>query len=523
MGERFDLGIVEDAPTSRTTKQLARTDGWSNLTSGLGTTSDKRMGTFYSPSGLLTKEEWIQQYNGDGIIRRIIDIIPDDMMRQWGSFKDDPTDEYKDGILNYHMLRLQVPTMFARAKKWARLTGGSLVYVIATGTGAPDTPLTDSKIARINNIEGLRVFDLGDILTTMSEWDYEPTSPTYGQIIRYKVRVRAGHSFNYFDIHHTRCIPFFGASIPPSSKMALNLIEARYWGISELQFLYDDLRDFRSAFGSTALVLQEFIVGKYKFADLDEMLGAGGQAKLRARLEAIEMSKSMINAVMLGTDEDYTRDSATVTGIPDVLDRFMMLLSANTGIPVTKLFGSSAAGMNATGAGDADNYYDVLRSAQSEHTQYIQRLGDMLAKWLKLPDTYIWEWASLEQQSEEERNNAKRIESEVERTLADADQRYIQAGVISADDIYRLRFAEKMARLDAQNESIKDPKIKGLMKDKATGTPMMGAGGAGGLATRGEVMPTPGKGKITGPVPPTKPMNMMRSAPAAGGDPMSTE
>lgn len=421
----------------------ARADGWANLASGLGTSKDKRQSGFHTPDCFLTHEVLSGMYS-DGLIRRIVNTLPEDMFREWGLVQNDPKDKYDEGIIQRHLMRLRAPQLFREAKEWARLHGGALVYIIMTGTGRPDTPFRVEDASKIKAIEGLRVFDLADIDTNAFEWDTNINSPTYGQVKIYVVRVRTGGTETMMRIHASRCIAFSGERVPASTKMGQNLTQTRYWGISMLQYLFADIRDFRGVMGSVATILQEFIVGKYKFEDLDDMLSASGKEKLQARIAAIEMTKSMINAVMLGTDEDYQRDSANVSGIPDLIDRFMMVLCSSTGYPVTKLFGRSASGLNATGEGDNKNYYDKVRSEQNDVTPGVQYLVDILVGYLKLADgDYSWVWKPLQQLSAEEQNNAIRIEAEAYRTRAAGDQIYLADGVLSAEQVFNLRFSKE--------------------------------------------------------------------------------
>lgn len=54
-----------------------------------------------------------------------------------------------------------------------------------------------------------------------------------------------------------------------------------------------------------------------------------------------------------------------MSGIPDVLDNFGQYICAMTGIPFTVLFGRAPAGLNSTGRGDLENYYnDVVGKVQ---------------------------------------------------------------------------------------------------------------------------------------------------------------
>ena len=58
------------------------------------------------------------------------------------------------------------------------------------------------------------------------------------------------------------------------------------------------------------------------------------------RMNAINMSKSVLNAVILDRDEMYDKQYTTLAGLTEVIDRFMLQLSGATGIPVTpRLYG----------------------------------------------------------------------------------------------------------------------------------------------------------------------------------------
>lgn len=437
-------------PADKVAKKTSHYDGWQNFATGIGTRKDKRRYNNFKLDVIYPIETHVEAYSSDGLVRRIVDCIPEDAFREWGYFKGDPEDEDGDGVLERELLRLQAPTIFAKAGSWARLTGGALIYIGAIGAGAPNTPLVAEKI---KNIEFLKVIDLGDIVTSSCKFNTDLSSPDFGKIETYHVRIRAGNDATYRDIHASRCIPLYGTPLPSSSFMGGMTLELRHWGVSIMQYIYDDLRDFRGAFANTAAILQEFIIGKYKFSDLDEMLAAGNETRLQNRIQGMEMTKSLINAVMLGVDEEYTRDSASVTGIPELLDRFMMMMSAVTGIPVTKLFGRSPGGLNATGDSDSGNYYDQVRSYQIGLTTYIQNFGQIIMGWKKIKGDHPWVWNPLYQQTEEQKANAERIKAENSRTLADADQRMLQEGVLQPGDVWKMRFEETLGpRADSEFE-----------------------------------------------------------------------
>jgi uncharacterized protein len=450
-------GETTSFPTDQSAPSSTRNDGWTSALKGIGGGRDARTSSQYLGDNIIPKNTLNELYIGDGLVRRIIDLVPDEIFRVPGSVQNDPTDKYDEGLISYEMSRRNCTSTLSRAKKLARLTGGSILYIGATGSGSPQEELIPSKI---KNIEFLKVFDLNDIQTWDCKFNTDIESPGFGKVELYSVIVRVGDQAKTHYLHASRCIPFYGAPVPSASFRG-NTLEIRHWGLSILQFMYPDIRDFRLAFANTAGILGEFVIGKYKFSDLDEILATGNEKKLQSRIAGIEMSKSIINAVMLGTDEEYSRDSASVSGLSDLLDRFMMLVSASTGYPVTKLFGRSASGLNATGEGDQKSYYDTIRSEMTDLQPYVQKLVDIFVGWKGLPDgDYTYHWGNLYQPTAHEEAELNRIVAETFRTNMDGMQRAISEGVISTEQGFDLFFKDRLNRYE-------EPEVEGDVDDDA--------------------------------------------------------
>ena len=427
-----------------------RNDGWGNIATGMGTKRDKAAYTSYSHVAMLDIETLNQMYAGDGLVTSIIDIRADDVTREWGHVVGDKINKDKRGVIQTEMDRLNTPSVYNLAKKWARLQGGSLIFIGAMDGKPVDTPLNTAKI---RNIEYLRVYDLGDIMTAESTFTTDPSSPNFGKIEVYTVRNRIGNQFTTTKIHYTRCIPIFGRKVPTSASIAAPTLNERYWGISEIQPAWEYLRAFANAFGSVSTVLMELIIGKYKFSQLDEMLanGTAGLSAFKTRMESIELTKSTIHSVFLGEDEDYTRDTANLSSIPDVLDRFMMNVSAVTKYPVTKLFGRSPSGLNATGEGDSKNYNESVRSDQRDMTPCVQQLVKIIAEWKGIKGDVQFVWNNLVLLTDEQKMEQKRKASEAFRTRADGFQIYVNAGILTPEEAYSLTFENVLGPKDFED------------------------------------------------------------------------
>lgn len=406
-------------------------DGWYNGLVGLGKAFDKSNKTFFGEFVFMDRNQLSRMYVGDGLGRKIIDIVADDMTREWITINMEDEDQVK--VLEDTMKKLKAEVYFNEALKWERLFGGSIIVLGAMDGKTLDNPM---DIRTVKSIEWLKVIDMWDIDLPSSEWDRDPTSPTYGQVIRYMVQFRVSGTgrIDRLLVHNTRVLPFYGENIPKSLVMGDQ--RTRYWGASVLQAIWESLANLGGAMQAVTNMIYEFIIGKYTFTNLIEMLSSGNEGKLFDRMSAIQMSKSVINAVMLNEGETYQRDSANVAGLAELIDRLMMFVSGICSIPVTRLFGRSPAGMNATGESDLSTYYDGVRSKQKTDLQpNLSKFVIMLAQVLKFTEQPSIEFNPLRQNTPKEEAEIKKLEADTELAIAQADQIYIANQVASPEEI----------------------------------------------------------------------------------------
>ena len=82
----------------------------------------------------------------------------------------------------------------------------------------------------------------------------------------------------------------------------------------------------------------------------------------RGRAASLFDLLSTYGIAIIDSEESLERFEATLTGVPDTLDRLTSRLAAAAGIPATVLLGEAPAGLNATGDSDVRNYYDRLQA-----------------------------------------------------------------------------------------------------------------------------------------------------------------
>lgn len=401
---------------------LKRFDGWVNLLAGLSGKMDKTRYTSFGEYEYLEDEMLGRLYMGEGLATKIIKTPADDMTRKWIEIANDDK-----GDIQEHLDNLRVEEKTNEGIQWQRLYGGSIIYMgIMDGKDSKE-PL-DMKKAK--SIEWLEVIDRSNIILDTSLFVENTQSANFGKMEIYDCMV--GPNLIQKQIHRSRVLEFFGNPVP--NGIAEQDINVKYWGMSTLQTIWRNLASYGSAIQSIDNILYEFIIGKYKINGLAEKLASGNESQVVARMEMIQMYKSVIHAILLGESEDYIRDVVSVAGLSELWDRYMIHLSAVAEIPVTKLFGRSPAGENATGEGDLKNYYDMIQSKQKlDLRSPLQKLVDIIAEIYKIPgDNHKITFNPLMQMTEKEI-------AEINKINADTDNIYLQNQVVDNFEVRKTR------------------------------------------------------------------------------------
>ena len=428
-------------------KNQIKKDGWMNLFSGLGTKADKKKSTVAVPNGFLTDAELEIVYADDGLGARVIDLLPDDMMKQGWHYE---FEDEKEGLDKYSKTydeifkNIKANDKISKALKWARLYGGGLILLGIYDGEQLDQPLNLNKIKQFEN---LKVIPRNNVMYGNLEFQMDITKPRYGQVEYYWISFYVGRQYQNTRVHYSRVIELHGVEIP-SSDASIIPMEFRYWGISVMQRIQDRLKELGASFGSLANLFHELTIGKYKYKDLAEIMSSkDGEKLVQNRLQAMDMMKSTFHSILMDVDEDFVRDTISFGGVSDVLYQFMMLTSACTGYPMTKLFGISPGGLNSTGDSDMYQYYDMVKAKQeTELLPIIERLVHIISQWQKIPEPKIV-FNPLEQMTEKEQAELEEKKAQTEKMKMETYQGYIDMGIMSPTVVEELEYGETLKEI----------------------------------------------------------------------------
>ncbi len=429
-------------------RDMARVDGWENRTSGLGTfMRDKVMATRYVTHAPLMPMELDALYMDD-MAARIVDKLPEDCIRQGfkvqiGAAPDEEVDvndqrEFEEGIFD-KLDELKAIPKLIEAWCWGRLYGGGAVYVMTDDPAKPEEPLDETKI---KSIHGLYTIDRRDLMPFT--WDSDHTSPTFGEPIVYMVTVVAPPGIGSVAtpyaplvlIHASRLIVFEGARTPLRRKL-----ENGGWALSVLQRPHEVLRQFNVAWQSVTHLMSDSAQAVYKMNGLIKMLASGGKADVLQRMELVDLERSNARALVIDKDgEEFERKDTNFTGAEKILEKFLVRLAAAADMPVTVLTGQSPAGLNATGESDRGLWDDRVKAGQVVILKpRLERLITLVMAAKDGPtkgvaqDSWCIEFNALRQMTELEIATLRN-------TVATMDKTYIDAGVVTPEEVAQSRF-----------------------------------------------------------------------------------
>lgn len=435
-------GPPQSAPSQRVA------DGLTNVMAALGTAADKR---FYNQYGFvrpLTKFELENAYRSSWLAKRIVRTVADDMTREGWSCTWDGYDGEDAGVktLAEAEKAFQVPSKVNEALTWGRLYGGAGIVIGIKGDTDYSKPLVLGNVKR-GSLQFLHVLDRWR-LAASGELDYDPESPNFGYPLYYTVSDIADPRFR---VHWTRVIRFGGEPLPYWSWTSNG-----YWDDSVLQHVMDVLKDHDATLAAIASLVFEANVDIIKSPMMREFLSKkGGEAKLVERFQAAALGKSLNRILMLdGGDgattkgEEYQQKTIAFSGLKDVMEKFMVAVCGAADIPMTRLYGQSPAGMDATGESDIRNYYDHVASEQESRLRpQLERLYEVLVRstFGNMPKNFAIAFNPLWQLSDKE-------QAEIDKLHAERDLAYVQNGLIPEDLPIRELFDRRTYRTMEQDD-----------------------------------------------------------------------
>lgn len=314
-------------------------------------------------------------YRSSWIVRKIVDVFPSDMVKNWIKFNSS-LDPEKISKINSVIRKTKTKEKIKEGLRWARLYGGAAGLILIDGDEDLSEPL-DYDAIMLDDYKGLLIFDRWNGIYPDIELEDDISDEEYGYPKYYTISLSEANnnlmlSYNKQDlvkVHHSRIVRFNGRDLPLWERQA-----EMFWGESEIEIVFEELkkRDNTSANIASLIFLANIRV--LKMNDLGQLLGAStqkAQENLYKVLQAQNQLMSNMGIYVMDKDDDFGSEQYSFGGLNDIYESFMLDIAGACEMPVTKLFGREPTGFNSTGESDLTQYYDTLEEKQETYLQPI--------------------------------------------------------------------------------------------------------------------------------------------------------
>ena len=376
---REDNSAVKTAP-------VTTMDAFSNPAARIGFgTLDLLQATEYPMTRMTQNYQLLTSlYRDNWIVQNIIATIPNDMVRKWYEIQSSISPDYLNDMKRMEQ-KTQIRKKLLLGMYWGRLYGGAAGVILIKGHTDMSQSL-DLGTVLPGSFLGLQILDRWSGIYPESEMVTDPEDADYGMPAYYTIRnEETGQTVT--KVHHSRVIRFVGRELPWLEQVA-----EQYWGESEIEAIYNEVVKRDNVSGNIAALTFRANINYLEADGLDQLLGTANtemQRRFWNLMQALAIMDSNFGTRIINKGDAMHNVQYTFTGLADVYDRVMMDVAGAARTPVTKLFGRSPAGMNATGESDMQNYYDYIDGLrETELRGIIERLLPVMAMsvWGKIPD-----------------------------------------------------------------------------------------------------------------------------------------
>lgn len=380
---RRKKNVQDQAPV----ENIRVTDAFSNPLFRLGFGSQSPLEATEYPLTRMTENYALLNslYRTNWIVQNVVSIVPEDMTREWFTLEGTVTPKMQADFDRAQRIA-QLKAKVTDGLRWGRLYGGAVGLILIRGQeSVMDQPL-DLESILPGSFAGLMILDRWVGVVPGSETVADIGDPDFGLPAYYLINDPGTHQFS-LRVHHSRVVRFTGRDLPYIERVA-----CMYWGESEIEALYADVVKHDNVSANMAALTFRANVDTMEMENLDQILSIGNeQAKRRFWnvMQAQSVMRSNFGLQLVNKGDQIKNTQYTFTGLQEVYESMCLNLAGSSRIPMTKLFGRSASGLNATGEGDQRNYNDYLDSQrESKLRPVLERLLPVMAMsaWGAVPE-----------------------------------------------------------------------------------------------------------------------------------------
>lgn len=319
-------------------------------------------------------------YRDNWVVQNVVGLMVDDILREWYKPKGNITPEMQ-GELERLERQTRLRSRINEGLRWGRLYGGAAGLIMVKGQEDLSKPL-DLGLVFPGSFEGLYILDRWQGITPNLSLVFEG-----GEEVPESYSITDGQGRTVATVHNSRVVRFTGRDLPRIERQA-----ELYWGESEVEALYKEVVAHDNVSANMAALTFQANVNTMEIKGLEQLFSIGsGQAQQRFWnvMQAQSVLRSNFGTQLVEQGTKLTNTQYHFNGLKEVYESMCLNLCGASHYPMTKLFGRSPAGMNATGESNLKNYYDYVDSQrEAKFRPALQKLLPVLcmSAWGFVPD-----------------------------------------------------------------------------------------------------------------------------------------
>lgn len=290
-------------------------------------------------------------YEQDGLAKRIIDVIPEDMVT--AGFKIEGINDEAAFRSMWDEKRLNAKIIDALA--WSRLFGGSAIVALVS-----DGRMLKSPVMKGAKLEDIRVYDRNQVRVKRRETNAR--SVRYGEPVIYTIST--GGDVKDYDVHYTRICIIDGERLPNEKRR-----QNDGWGAPILnQRLIEAIVDYNYCEELATQLLRRKQQAVWKAKGLAMLCDdTEGEMAARLRLAQVDDNSGVGKAIGIDADdEEYSVLNSDISGVDGFLDKKMDRIVALTGIHEIVLRNKNTGGVSASQNTALETYHKLIERKRKE-------------------------------------------------------------------------------------------------------------------------------------------------------------
>ena len=458
-------------------QNIAITDAFSNPLFRLGYGSQSPLEATEYPLTRMTDNYALLNslYRDNWVVQNVVGLMVDDMLREWYKLRGSISPEYLDDLESVERVT-QLREKLNLGLRWGRLYGGAAGLILIRGQETMlDKPL-DLDMVLPGSFAGLMILDRWMGIVPEMGLVQDMGDPDFGLPEYYTVNDSSGRVVA--KVHHSRIVRFTGRDLPEIEKIA-----EVYWGESEVEALYKDVVAHDNVSANMVALTFQANINTMEVQNLEQLFSLGSTEQQRRFwnvMQAQSVMRSNFGYQLINKGDQMKNTQYTFTGLQEVYESMCLNLCGASHYPMTKLFGRSPSGLNATGESDLRNYYDYVDSQREAKLRpVLNRLLPILtmSAWGAVPDNLRIDFPPLWTPT------AKEV-ADIAKVKAEAVVSTYQAGLLNVDTAQK-----ELKKLEDEtgmwgcltDEEIKANEGKSYADATALRDPLMGLGYGEGL------------------------------------------